>query len=260
MFTDDLPLQDNYTTICNCSQKCDRVTYEVRTSQAPISDSVIATWIFSDYLPDLAFSVRNLRHWANLDFMNRNFTLHINKISRMYLQLRQPFYNLLFLLRSTPTKAYSSPDRFQCVASSLPSYEESMANFMNWEMSSYYLDITATYSNNPRTDDFLTRLAYDIISQSNEMDRFIIELNDMLGTFRLSVEALLTCFGTVAMAGQELIIAQGLKNASSAINSSSSSTLAINDSYTELSYRIRSHRHFSWLRRTTDDDIHAVMR
>ena len=212
-------------------------------------------------MPDLDLSLRNLRHWANLDFMNRNFTLHINKISRMYLQLRQPFYNLLFLLNPTPAEAYSSPDRFQCVASALPSYDESMTNFTSWEMSSYYLNITTTYSNNPRRDDFLTRLAYDIITHSNEMDRFVGELNYMLESFRVSVEALLTCFGQVALAGQEFIIADGLKNASSAINSSYSLTLAINDSYTELSESIRSHRRFSWLRRkTTDDDIHKVIR
>ena len=258
MFSDTLPQQKNYTDICKCNQKCDRVSYDVQISQAPFSDDAIVEWIFADSLPDLGVSLRNLRQLTNLDIMNRNFTLHINSISRMYLQLRDVFYSLGVLFALTSATVYSSPVRSQCVASSLPFYEASMDNFTEWEMRSYYLNITATRSNDPRVDDFLTILAHDIISQSNEMYRFISELNHMVGAFNIPVESLTKCFGQAPLIGQEIIIAGSLQNAMSVINSSSSLTLAINDSYTALSDSIRSHKHFSWLIKEATDTKVAI--
>ena len=261
LFTDDLPLQQNYTDICMCSQKCDRIRYDVRTSHEPFSDNAIVAWSFSDSLPDFGFPLRNLRQWANLDIMNRNFTLHINKISRMYSQLRSTFYDLDKHLTSYQAEGYFLSDRFSCAALSLPTYETSMNNFTEWEMNSYYLNITATRSNNPRTDDFLTRLAHDIISNSNEMYRFVTELNNMVETFRAPVEALVTCFGRVSMSDQELDISKSLRNALSVINLTSSLTLAINESYNVLSSRVRSHNRFSWLaKKATEYDIESAIR
>ena len=205
--------------------------------------------------------MENLRQWTNLDTMNRNFTLQINSISRMYLQIRNVLYDLALLFTSTPAEAYSSDDRFHCVASLLPSYRTLITNFTEWEKSSYYLNFTATNSNKPRTDDFLTRLAHDIISNSNEMDRFLSELNHMLGTFRPSVDALIACFGHVPMTGNESVLVASLQNTSSTINASLSLTLAIKDSYAELSDSIRNHSRFSLLtRKTAGHDINEVIR
>ena len=261
IFADDFPQQDNYTDTCKCSQRCDRVTYDVRTTQAPFSNSAIDNWVFSDDFPNLNYKLGNLHQWTHLDDMNRNFTMQINRISRMYLQIRHTFYDLAFLLSSTPIEAYSLHDRFQCVASLFPSYNTSMTSFMEWEMNSYYLKFTATKSNNPRTDDFLTRLAHDIISHSEEMDRFVSELNHMLGTFRSSIGALITCFGQVPLNYKELALADNLRSALSTINASCSLTFTINDSYTDLSATIRSHSRFSWLtRKTPERDINEVIR
>ena len=253
IFADDFPQQSNYTDICKCSQRCDRVTYDVRTTQAPLSNSAIVNWVFSEDIPKLNYKLGNLRQWTNLDDMNRNFTIQINRISRMYLQIRKKFYNLAYLLSSTPTEAYSLHERFRCVASLFPSYNASMTSFMKWEMNSYYLNFTATKSNKPRTDDFLTRLADDIISHSNEMYKFVSELNHMLETFRSSIDVLITCFDQVPLNDKELALAESIRSASSTINASYSLTLAINDSYTDLSSTIRSHNRFSWLTRKTPE-------
>ena len=261
IFTDDFPQQDNYTDICKCSQKCNRVTYDVRTTQAPFSDSAIEKWVFSGDIVNRHYKLENIRQWTNLDIIDRNFTLQINRISKMYLQIRNKFYDLVSLLTSTPVEAYSSHDRFQCVASSFLSYNATTASFTEWEMHSYYLNVTATKSNNPRTDDFLTRLAHDMISHSNEMDKFVIELNHMLETFRPSVDALITCFGQVPLNGKEFALAKSLRNASSAIDKSSSLTVAINDSYRELSASIRKHSRFPWLiKKKPERHINEVIR
>ena len=180
---DTFPQQNNYSSICKCRQKCDRVTYDVWTTQAPFSSSVITKLIFSRDLPNLYYKLENLRQWTNLDTMNHNSTLQINSISRMYLQIKNILYDLALLFTSTPAEAHSSDDRFQCVASLLPFYRTLITNITEWEKNSYYLNFTATKSNKPRTDDFLTRFVHDIISHSNEMDRFLSELNHMLGTF-----------------------------------------------------------------------------
>ena len=261
IFADEFRQQDNYADICKCSQICDRVTYDVRTTEAPFSNSAIENWVFSEDFPNIIYKLENLRQWTKLDNMNRNFTLHINRISKMYLKIRNKFYELASLSFSTPAEAYFSHDRFQCVASLFPSYNASMASFMEWEMHSYYLNFTATKSNNPRMDDSLTRLANDIISYSNEMDRFLSELNHMLGSLRQSGDALITCFGDVPLNGKEFALVESLWSALSTINASSSLTLAINDSYTELSASIRSHSRFSLLsRKPAERDIYEVIR
>ena len=93
------------------------------------------------------------------------------------------------------------------------------------------------------------------------MDKFVSELNDILVTFRPSVDALNACFGQVPMIDKEFILAASLQNTLSAINNSSSLTLAINDSYTELSANLRSHSRFSLLtKKTAEHDINEVIR
>ena len=163
-------------------------------------------------------------------------------------------------MNSLSSDVLANEEVVRCVHGILPQYGALLGTFTTWEKASYYLNVTTTASNNPRVDDFDTRLVHDIIAGMNQMDPFLRQYRDMLENFQPPVETLEQCLTAPAMASSEQAFLESLRTVSSYINSSYSLTDAINQFYIEISEVIRNHPGFQWLQLLPQENIYTITR
>ena len=105
-----------------------------------------------------------LNDYITMDITNREWTNTLLQISNKYEATRNKLMSLVHLIENLISENIDQSEA-ECLTRAAESIAHAVINFGLWENSSYYLDID-------RSENFMSRMAYDILRKRNEIVGF----------------------------------------------------------------------------------------
>ena len=164
-------MRPDYNEICQCTPKCKRNVFKTSVSQGVLSQSMLETFTLTQTIPKGIAAAHRLEDYITLDRTNRQWTKMLFDIAKEYETARNFVRSISYQVEDLKSESANKPNTAvgECLMTAAESIVHSLDNFSIWENSSFYLNID--HSNGP-SENFMSRMAHDILRRLNEMGSF----------------------------------------------------------------------------------------
>ena len=144
------------------------------------------------YTPTLYYSSANrLEDYTLLHVVNGSWTTRLYELSKMYSETRAQIIKIITKvakLTGAQGTGHTERDQNTCLSTTLDQLAYKLRQFESWEKSCFYLDYNITlYSQN-----FISRMAYDIVRNLKNREPFIFGYINQLQQIDVSSVSLMT--------------------------------------------------------------------
>ena len=171
-------LNDNVTSGCQCSPKCERIDYVVTLSQAELSQHTTHLFALEDKIPNDIESLSHIQDWASVGIRNKTYSVKLYLIGQAMKAAHMSIINILALAQTTSAQYTALQEQLPTLQTNfnrlLASGEQlvSVTNTaLTWMANSFFFPASIQLG-----ETFNVRVAVDIIRQMDEMQSFYPDL------------------------------------------------------------------------------------
>ena len=187
-----LEIEQNDSTPCYCTPKCERTSYRSTISQAGVSKAMLNAWSVHEFSNPYAERANRLDDYVIMYKTNTSWGDTLYRLSVMYRDSREIVLGVargVEICRGDMNRNNLRQSMKPCIWTFLDSITDITSQFPVWEKNIFYIHKGSTlYSHN-----LITYMASDIIRESGNVDNFVSEFMRHLHLIRIAAESSSTC-------------------------------------------------------------------
>ena len=170
---------------CYCTPKCERDVYRSTISQAVLSKAMLKAFYGMDIASPYSRSANRLDDYVIMYTTNTSWASTLYRLSIMYRNSRDNILDIatnVEMFRAERIRANLEQSTKLCIETVLCSITNITSQFVAWEKSTFYLNISSTlYSEN-----FISHMANDMVRGLEQLDNFASGLMRHLELIRIA--------------------------------------------------------------------------